>query len=148
MKITIHDGFSAKAAELIANRANMAAHILAHQVEKDTDPYVPFLKGSLNTRTRVVGNVIIYPGPYARYLYLGVKRVNAATGRGPMHYTDKLGNEIFRFPKGATLRETNEPLNYTKDFHKYAGPHWIERSKAQNLDKWLGVAERIVNNGR
>lgn len=126
----------------------MAEHVLSAQVEKDTDPYVPFLTGSLKTRTRVVGNAIIYPGPYARYLYYGVKMVDAATGRGPMHYTDKLGNEIFRFPKGATLRPTNEPLNYTKDFHKYAGSHWIERSKAQNLDKWLGVAERIVNNGR
>lgn len=126
----------------------MAEHVLAHQVKKDTDPYVPFLTGSLNTRTRVVGGTIIYPGPYARYLYYGVKMVDAATGRGPMHYTDKLGNEIIRFRKGATLRPTNEPLNYTKDFHKYAGSHWIERSKARNLDKWLGVAERVVNNGR
>lgn len=148
MKVTIYDGFSANAAELIAKRSSMAEHVLAHQVKKDNDPYVPFLAGSLDTRTRVVWNTIIYPGPYAKYLYYGVKMVDAATGKGPMHYTDKLGNEIIRFRKGATLRPTNEPLNYTKDFHKYAGPHWIERSKARNLDKWLGIAERVVNNGR
>lgn len=119
---------------------------MAIQAEKDTSPYVPFLTGSLDIRTRVVGNTIIYPGPYARYLYYGVRMVNAATGRGPMHYIDKAGNDIIRFPKGATLMRTNEPLNYTTDFHKNAGPRWFDRSKSKNLDSWLVVAEREMNN--
>lgn len=131
----------------IADRTNKAEIIVAIQALKDTEQFVPFLTGSLNTRSKVVGNTIIYPGPYARYLYYGVRMVNAATGKGPMRYTDKLGNDVVRFPKGATLRPTNEPLNYTTDFHKNAGPRWFDRSKAQNLDKWLAVAERAVNNG-
>ena len=147
MKITIKDNFTAAAMAKLADRSSRAEHIVALQAEKDTEPYVPFLTGSLNTRTRVVGNTIIYPGPYARYLYYGVKMVNAATGKGPMRFTDAQGNEIIRYPKGATLAPTDEPLNYTTDFHKNAGPRWIERSKAQNLDKWLRVAERVINHG-
>lgn len=147
MKFTIRDNFTAKAMQLLADRSNRAESIVAVQAAKDTSPFVPFLTGSLNTRTRVDGNTIIYPGPYARYLYYGVRMVNAATGKGPMHFIDEGGNEVIRYPKGATLRPTNEPLNYTTDFHKDAGPRWFERSKAQNLDKWLAVAERAVNNG-
>lgn len=147
MKFTIRDNFTAAAMENLADRSNRAEHIVALQAEKDTEPYVPFLTGSLNTRTRVVGNTIVYPGPYARYLYYGVKMVNAATGKGPAAFMDDVGNLIIRYPKGATLVPTDEPLNYTTDFHKNAGPRWIERSKAQNLESWLRVAERVMNHG-
>lgn len=147
MKFTIKDNFTAKAAALIADRSNKVEHIVAQQAMLDTKPYVPFLTGSLDIRTRVVGNTIIYPGPYARYLYYGVKMVDAATGKGPMHYVDKYGNEVIRYRKGATLKPTNTPLKYTTQHHPQAGPKWFERSKAQNLDKWLRVAEKAVNNG-
>ena len=144
---TVHDNFTAKAAAMVADRSNRAAHIVAQTAMADTDQYVPMLTGSLKNRTRVVGSSIIYPGPYARYLYYGKVMVNAATGKGPMHFTDKYGNEVIRFPKGATLKPTDRDLQYTTDFHKNAGPHWFERSKAQNLEKWLRVAERAVNTG-
>lgn len=147
MKFTVKDNFTAKAAALIADRSSKAEHIVAVQAQKDTSPYVPFLTGSLDQRTRVVGNTIIYPGPYARYLYYGVKMVDAATGKGPMRYVDKYGNEVIRYRKGATLKPTNIPLKYTTDFHPQAGPKWFERSKAENLDKWLRVAKKAVNNG-
>lgn len=147
MKFTVKDNFTAKAAAMIADRSNKAEHIVALQARSDTSPYVPFLTGSLDQRTRVVGNTIIYLGPYARYLYYGVKMVDAATGKGPMHYTDKDGNEVIRFRKGATLKPTDRPLEYTTDFHPLAGPKWWERSKAQNFDKWLRVAEKAVNHG-
>lgn len=54
-------------------------HIVATQVAKDTVKYVPMRTGSqmlrsgahLSDRASVEGNIIIYPGPYARYLYEG-----------------------------------------------------------------------------
>ena len=147
MIISIKDNFTAEAAALIANRTDKAQAIVTQQVKKDTEEFVPMLTGSLNTRTRVIGNTIVYPGPYARYLYYGKVMVDAATGKGPMRIVDKMGNEYIRFRKGAVLRPTDRPLNYTTDFHKQAGPNWIERSKAQNLPKWLRVAERVVNTG-
>lgn len=147
MRFTVKDNFTTKAAAMLADRSSKAEHVVAQTIRSDTSPYVPFLTGSLDTRTRVVGNTVIYPGPYARYLYYGVKMVDAVTGKGPMHYVDKYGNESIRYRKGATLRPTQTPLKYTTDFHPQAGPKWFERSKAENLDKWLRVAEKAVTHG-
>jgi len=147
MIFTVQNNVSSEMAARLANRADKAAHILAQQVQKDTAPYVPMLTGSLNLRTKVVGDTVIYPGPYARYLYYGKVMVDAATGKGPMRIVDDLGNEYIRFRKGATLVPTDRPLQYTKDFHPKAGPAWFERSKADNLPKWLRVAERAMKDG-
>ena len=147
MRIRVIDNFTAQAARLIASRASKAEHIVALQVQKDTEPFVPMLTGSLNTRTQVVGNTIVYPGPYARYLYYGKVMVDSATGKGPMHWIDKMGNEYIRFRKGAVLTPTERDLQYTTDYHKDAGPAWVERSKAQNFDRWKKVAERVITNG-
>lgn len=144
MKFTVIDNATAKIAAVIANGASKAEHTVANQVKSDTEPFVPMLTGSQVNRTRVIGNSIIYPGPYARYLYYGKVMVDAATGKGPMRIVDELGNEYIRFRKGAKLKPTSRPLKYTKDFHKDAGPRWFERSKAKNLDKWLRVARKAV----
>lgn len=145
IRFDVHTDLTEAAAALIAKRTSKAEQTVAAQVMKDTSPYVPFKKGSLDQRTHIVGNTIIYPGPYARYLYYGVKMVDAATGKGPMHYIDRHGNEVVRFRKYAKLRPTQDPLTYTKDFHPLAGPYWFERSKAQNLEWWLKIAEEAVN---
>lgn len=96
---------------------------LANEVLKDTDPYVPALTGSLSQRSHVEGDRIIYPGPYARYLYYG----KAMTGpkHGPKHATDK-------------------DLVYTKSMHPNAQSHWFEASKAQNLGKWLRGVKKLA----
>lgn len=117
--------------ETLAQRCKKAEHVLAVQIEKDTVPFVPALKGSLAERTRVVGNAIIYPGPYARFLYNGKVMVDPNTGST---YA----------PKGGTKVLTDRNLVFTKTMHPQAQSHWFEASKAQNLDKWLRVAEKAV----
>lgn len=80
LKFTVKaDGFS-ELDEKLARACTKAEHILAVQVQKDTSPFVPFLTGSLDQRTRVDGNEIIYPGPYARFLYYGKVMVDPETG--------------------------------------------------------------------
>lgn len=114
----------------VAESCSRAEHILAVQVEKDTAPFVPMLTGSLRARTRVTGNEIIYPGPYARYLYYGKL------------YVDPLTKSSFA-RKGAT----KVPAVPGKDliFHRPGTcSHWFEASKAQNIEKWLRVAEKAV----
>ena len=114
----------------VAESCSRAEHILAVQVEKDTAPFVPMLTGSLRARTRVTGNEIIYPGPYARYLYYGKL------------YVDPLTKSSFA-RKGAT----KVPAVPEKDliFHRPGTcSHWFEASKAQNIEKWLRVAEKAV----
>ena len=132
----------------LANAAMKAEHAVAVQAAKDTDPYVPMRTGRLKNSARpknVKGNLIIYPGPYARYLYYGKVMVNAATGKGPMHFTDKKGNEVIMFRKGTKLRPTGRDLNIRQNkTSPYAQAFWFEASKRQNLDKWKRVAAEAV----
>lgn len=105
--------------------------IVGQQVIKDTAPFVPALTGSLTIRTRLDGNKIIYPGPYARFLYYGKVMVDPRTG------------STFA-PKGGTKVLTNRDLVFSKAMHPQAQSHWFEASKAQNLDKWVRIAEKEV----
>ena len=131
IKISVHtDGFDA-AKEAIAKDCTRAEHVLAEQIEKDTQPFVPMLTGSLTQRTRVDGSAVIYPGPYARPLYYGKVMVDPNTGST---YA----------PKGGTKVVTDRNLVFNQTMHPQAQAHWGEASKAQNLDKWVRVADKAV----
>lgn len=118
----------------IRESCTKAEHILAQQVAKDTSPFVPALTGSLDQRTRVEGSNVIYPGPYARFLYNGKVMVDPNTG------------SAFA-PKGGTKVVTDRNLVFNQTVHPQAQSHWFEASKAQNLEKWERVAEKAVKNG-
>lgn len=115
---------------------------VAEEVKRTTEAYVPMLpnSGSLRRRTTRINNLIIYPGPYARYLYEGFKMVDKDTGR-PAFYIEGVG---FRFRNGAKLEKTNKKLVYSRTAPIQAGDHWFEKSKAQNLHRWLETADRAV----
>lgn len=113
---------------------------LTVQIAKDTERFVPMLTGSLKLRTRIIKNQIVYPGPYARYLYEGYKMVDAATGK-PAFYIEGVG---FRFPRGSKLRPTSEKLSYST---AGTGDHWFDKSKEKNLKKWERVAEKEFLHG-
>lgn len=144
MKIKVTSWGFDKIAQKIELSGEKAAHALAVQVAKDTEQFVPALTGSLANRTKVVGDKIVYPGPYARYLYEGKVMVDTKTGKGPVRIVTKNGSEIFRFPKGATLKATDRPLKFNKSFHKNAQDHWFEASKAMNKEKWLRIAKKLM----
>lgn len=124
------DGWN-KIKKVLARRCTKAEHIVAIQVDKDTSPYTPALTGSLNQRTRVVGNSVVYPGPYARYLYYGKLMVDPDTG------------SPWAQP-GAVKVLTDRDLVFNQSVHPQAQAHWFEASKAQNLDKWRRVAAENV----
>lgn len=126
------DGFDALQ-EKLAQACTKAEHIVATQVRKDTSPYVPFLTGSLDERTQVVGNSVVYPGPYARYLYYGKVMVDPGTGST---YAKK----------GMTKVLTDKRLEFNKAGHNQAQSYWFEASKAENLKKWIRVADKAVKN--
>ena len=106
-----------------------AEHAVAVQMEKDTRPFVPALTGSLMNRTRVDGNTVIYPGPYARFLYYGKVMVDPDTG-SPFAQ------------KGAVKVVTDRNLVFNRSVNPQAQAHWFESSKAQNLEKWLRVYKK------
>ena len=108
-----------------------ADEILAQQVKKDTEQFVPALTGSLSNRTRVQDGNIIYPGPYARFLYHGNVMIDPDTG------------SPWAKP-GATKMLTDRNLIFNQSMHAKAQAEWFEASKALNLEKWKKVYERAV----
>lgn len=131
MRFEVQTDINSALAQTLANRCDRAEHVVAQQVKKDTEPYVPMLTGSLKNLARVVGNTVIYPGPYARFLYYGKVMVDPNTGST---YA----------PLGGTKVVTDRDLVFTTDFHPQAQSHWFEAAKAQNEDKWLRVAQKAV----
>lgn len=142
IKFTVHTDLT----ELQAIRAacTRAPSILLSQVEKDTSPFVPKKTGSLNQRTHIVGDTIIYPGPYARYLYYGKVMVDSITGRGPF-YIQEVG---YRFRRGTVLKPTSRDLVFDKTAHPNATAFWFEVSKARNLKKWKNILRRAITDGK
>ena len=128
---SMHFGGMEAIKDKLAESCTRAESIVGQQVIKDTAPFVPALTGSLTIRTRLDGNKIIYPGPYARFLYYGKVMVDPQTG------------STFA-PKGGTKVLTNRDLVFSKAMHPQAQSHWFEASTAQNLDKWIRIAEKAV----
>ena len=119
--------------EAIAKACTKAEHKVAEQVLSDTAPFVPASGNAagLTNRARVVGNSVIYPGLYARYLYYGKLMVDAETGSAWVR------KDEHKVP-------TDKNLVFRKDVHPQAQSHWFEASKAQNLAKWVRTAKKAV----
>lgn len=131
VQFSVHTSGIDSLPDKIRKSSDKAEHIVAIQVKKDTSPYVPALTGDLDRRTRVDGPNVIYPGPQSRYLYYGKLMVDPATGSS---YA----------PKGATKVLTDKDLVFNKAMHTQAQSHWFEASKAENLEKWVRVADKAV----
>lgn len=116
--------------EAVAKGCSRAEHAVAVQVKKDTEPFVPMLNGVLRGQTKVAGNLIIYKGPYARYLYYGKLYVDPLTGSS---YARENVTKVPAVPETDLI------------FHRTGTcSHWFEASKAQNIEKWVRVAEKAV----
>lgn len=80
LKISIKDNFSAPMMKKLRQAGPRAEHAVAVQIESDTEPFVPALTKSFVDRTQVVDGTVIYPGPYARFLYNGKLMIDPDTG--------------------------------------------------------------------
>ena len=114
-------------------RVDRANEILANEAMKDTDKFVPKLTGTLSGGARVSDGQVIYPGPYARYLYHGKLMVDPETGSSYAR-------------KGSTKTLTGKSINVAKS-NPMAQPEWFEVSKGLNLEKWKRVFAKAVTNG-
>lgn len=125
------DNFSAPLMKKLRKAGPMAAHAVAVQIEKDTEPFVPALTKSLVNRTQVADSSVIYPGPESKMLYNGKLMIDPNTGSAWAR-------------KGATKVVTGKNLKFNHSVHSQAQSHWDEASKAQNLDKWVRVARKVI----
>lgn len=131
LKISVNDSFSDVLRRKLAAAGPRAAHAVATQIASDTEPFVPALTKSLVNRTQVVESQVVYPGPYARFLYHGKLMIDPETKSAWAR-------------KGATKVVTGKDLDIKQDVHGQAQSEWFEASKAQNLEKWARVAGKAV----
>ena len=114
-------------------KLELAQKRLDDAIIRDCHPFTPVRKGvlraSVNTHTVRGSGLIIYPGPYAHYIYEGKDMVGVRTKR---HRADK-----------------DEPKEYNGKVLYYhepgTGEKWFEKAKEQNLDKWIRTVGTILN---
>jgi len=122
-------------------RHKRAQQWLGDRVLEDSRACMPLLTGSLQQRSHTEddGKKVIFPGPYAGYLYRGKVMVDSVTGKGPRKIPTGPGEYILRFRKGAKLIPTARALAYS---NPQAVPEWFEHAKRQSKQFWIeGVAE-------
>jgi hypothetical protein len=125
------DGFE-DIVQSIGRSATAAEHRLAETIKSDSEPFVPALTGEFSDNVTVKENLIIYPAPFARFLYWGKLMIDPNTGSA--------------WAKAGVKKITAAPdLVFTKTVHPQAQSQWFEAAKAQNLQKWIKVAEREVD---
>lgn len=107
-------------------------------------PYVPWETGTLAksayTATDIGSGTVIYPGPYAHYMYYG-----EVYGPNIPVFEDDSGEPTRWFsPPGRKKHPTGRQLQYATDVNPMAGSYWFERAKADHLDDIVEEAKRAV----
>lgn len=125
-------------------RFEKAQQEFGRMVLNSSRKYMPLLTGSQQQRSYVAdgGKKIVFPGPYAGYLYGGRVMVDSVTGKGPVLIHDKNGVEVgLRFRKGATLVPTQRRLTYSQP---NAQAEWFQAAKDNHLQEWVAVCNKII----
>ena len=107
-------------------------------------PYVPHDTGTLETSpyaVTVIGSgEVVYPGPYAHYIYYG-----EVYGPNIPVFIDDSGEPAYFFsPPGEKKHPTGKQLQYSTDYNPLAGPFWLERMKADHLQDIIEEARKNV----
>lgn len=120
---------------------NRAQEWFGQRVLQDCRAYIPHLTGSQQQRSHTEdgGRKVVFPGPYARYLYGGKVMVDSETGKGPRKIPTGPNEYILRFRKGARLKPTDRKLKYS---NPEARDHWFEAAKAEHADQWVEELKR------
>ncbi|MBQ9347016.1 MAG: hypothetical protein IJT94_06695, partial [Oscillibacter sp.] len=94
-----------------ADRFPGAQKQLGEMVLQSCRARMPQRTGDLQQRSYVAadGNAVVFPGPSARYLYMGRVMVDAETGNGPRKIPTGPGGEyVLRFRRGDELSTAME----------------------------------------
>lgn len=107
-------------------------------------PYCPMETGTLAksayTATRMGSGEVVYPGPYAHYLYYG-----EVYGPNIPIFDDNSGEPTGWFsPPGKKKHPTGRELQYSTDLNPLAGSFWFERMKADHMNDIVKEARAVV----
>ena len=106
--------------------------------------YAPWETGSLAKSaygaTQIGSGRVIYPGPYAHYMYYG-----EVYGPNIPVFEDNSGNPTrFFSPPGQKKHPTGRALKYSTDTNPLAGPFWFERMKADRMPDIIQEAKNVA----
>lgn len=104
---------------------------LGNQVLHDCKPFMPHRTGSQQQRSMVLreGREVVFPGPYARFQYMGKVMVDPETG-SPWARA------------GVQKVVTDRPLTYGA-----GGPKWFDAAKRAHGEAWIAEVKRIGGGG-
>lgn len=107
-------------------------------------PYCPFdtglLANSAYSATVIGSGMVVYPGPYARYLYYGeVYGPNI-----PVFEDDSSVPTRWFSPPGQKKHPTGRALQFKTDLNPLAGSFWFERMKADHAKDILEEARKAA----
>ena len=132
--VTEHHADLAVQKSLYKQSCIKAENTVAKKIREDTRPFVPDDTGAFDSQTMVSGNKVIYPGPYARFLYYGKVMVDPET-------------ESPFAPAGSTKVVTDKDLVFKTAVHGDAQAFWFRASKAMNQEEWMKTARRSIAQG-
>lgn len=106
--------------------------------------YCPWSTGTLAksaySATAIGQGKVIYPGPYARYLYYG-----EVMGPNIPVFDDDNGEPTRWFsPPGQKKHLTGRQLQFSPDPNPLAGAFWFERMKADHMEDILKEAKSVA----
>lgn len=142
LKITMKENFLKPLQKKLVDAGPRAANAVADTISRTTEPFVP-ASGSpagMYHRTQAVENKVIWPGPYARYLYYGKVMVYPQ----PPYKVVRADGKTILTHYGQQKAKIEKPLDIKKKVHAQATSHWFEKSAAQNMDKWVRAAGRAI----
>lgn len=112
-------------------------------IEFDED-YAPWDSGTMAKSaygaTQIGSGKVIYPGPYAHYMYYG-----EVYGPNIPVFEDDSGVPMrFFSPPGRKKHPTGRAMKYKTDVNSLAGPFWFERMKADRMQDIVQEAKNAA----
>lgn len=108
-------------------------------------PYVPAspdrtLEFSAQLSTEIGEGRVVWNTPYAHYQYMGI-----VYGPNIPVFDKDTGTLLAYFsPPGKRKHPTDKKLTYDKAQNPLAGPHWVERMKADRMKDIVKEAQNLV----
>ena len=139
----------------VENGLQCAQYRLDNAVMQSMIPYMPKQTGTFINVTQGMsqaiagsGKVVAAAPPMGRYLYEGKVMVDAETGKGPQKIPIGPGDAyLLRFRKGAKLKATDRPLQYSKHANPKATDHWFEAARERDEKAWIRIAQKGLEEG-
>ena len=120
---------------------NKVLKFAANEIMRLSDDYVPFDSGTLKNSAYVteLGDEIVYPSPYAQYMYQGKLMVDPITKKGAFY--DPITNRYWSRP-GVKKELTDTPLNYAGAPKR--GAHWTEKAWEDHKEDVIDSIEKYI----